>query len=172
MLVFRSIRPLLLAALVLTAPASAPAKSTEISAKPTPQALLKELQAGNGRFASSHVATRKTLALGQSPGTIVLSCSDSRVPPELVFDQGLGRLFTVRVAGNVLTPETVASIEYAVSHLGSRLLVVLGHESCGAVDAALKTPAGGDAGSPDLNQLIREIQHNLSEKAQGDPIRR
>lgn len=127
-----------------------------------------EMKAGNKRFVSGearHPAqdaeTRKKLAGGQTPHTIVLSCSDSRVPPELVFDQGLGQIFTVRVAGNYLDPATVASIEYAVDHLGSKLIVVMGHESCGAVKAALSTPPGKSAGSKDLDQLVSAIRPNL-----------
>lgn len=89
------------------------------------------------------------------------SCSDSRVPPEKIFDQDLGAVFTIRVAGNILNDENVASIEYAIEHLGSRLIVVMGHESCGAVKAALSTAKGGDAGSPSLNVLVGDIQSNL-----------
>lgn len=134
-----------------------------------PKVALNELKEGNSRFVSEKpqslsTATeshRELLAQGQSPHTIVLSCSDSRLPPEHVFDQGLGKIFTIRVAGNILNAEAVASIEYAVAHLGSRLIVVMGHESCGAVKAALQTPAGQCAGSPSLNKLIRKIQNNI-----------
>ena len=84
---------------------------------------------------------RAELAKSQHPFAIILSCSDSRVPPEIVFDEGLGDLFIVRVAGNVLNDEDLGSIEYPVDILGARLIVVLGHQSCGAVDAAMKTIA-------------------------------
>lgn len=131
---------------------------------------LGELKAGNQRFIEGKLKSdkadahrRKTLAEGQKPNAIILSCSDSRVPPELVFDQGLGEIFTVRVAGNVLGAATVASIEYAVEHLGTRLIVVLGHESCGAVKAALTTPPGKSAGSADLDVLVSSIQPALSD---------
>jgi carbonic anhydrase len=89
------------------------------------------------------------LARGQRPPAIVLSCSDSRVPPEIVFDQSLGEIFVVRVAGNVPDPVVVGSIEYAAEHLGSSLVLVLGHERCGAVTAAVnvKGKAFGNIGS-------------------------
>ncbi|MBI1919543.1 MAG: carbonic anhydrase [Geobacter sp.] len=82
-------------------------------------------------------STRESLAKTQKPYAIVLSCSDSRVPPEIIFDKGLGEIFVVRVAGNVVDPVTLGSIEYAAEHLGSPLIVVLGHERCGAVTAAV-----------------------------------
>lgn len=134
----------------------------------SPTRALEELKLGNKRFVEGKAthgladpARRKELAQGQHPSTIVLSCSDSRVPPELVFDKGLGELFTVRVAGNVLGAATVASIEYAVEHLGAKLVLILGHESCGAVKAALSTPLGKSAGSPDLDALISTLKPNL-----------
>lgn len=133
-----------------------------------PQASLELLKEGNQRFVKgtakhegSGPAARKLLVSGQSPHTIVLSCSDSRVPPEFVFDQGLGKIFVVRVAGNVVNASNMASIEYAVEHLGARLLVVLGHESCGAVHAALATPDNQSAGSVALDGLLGTIRHNL-----------
>lgn len=134
----------------------------------SPQHAFDSLKAGNQRFVegksqdSKRSATRRgELTAGQKPFAIVLSCSDSRVPPELVFDQGLGEIFTVRVAGHALGAGTVASIEYAVEHLGSRLLVVMGHEACGAVKAALTTPAGQSAGSADLDTLVSSITPGL-----------
>jgi carbonic anhydrase len=81
---------------------------------------------------------RNSLIRGQSPVAAILSCSDSRVAPELVFDQGLGDLFVIRVAGNTLDDEVLGSIEYAVEHLGTRLVIVMGHEQCGALTAAVK----------------------------------
>jgi carbonic anhydrase len=136
----------------------------------SPARTFEELKAGNQRFIDGKAehsladpVRRKELATEQHPKAIVLSCSDSRVPPELVFDKGLGELFTVRVAGNVLGAATVASIEYAVEHLGARLVVILGHESCGAVKAAISTPLGQSAGSPDLDSLISTLKPNLRE---------
>jgi carbonic anhydrase len=117
---------------------------------------LEKLKRGNSRFldrAGVNEARRKQLASGQQPHVAILGCADSRTAPEIVFDAGLGELFVVRVAGNVANTASIASIEYAVSQLGTRLVVVLAHESCGAVGAAL---AGGDAGK-NLNRLLEHI---------------
>ena len=136
-----------------------------------PSAALQELKDGNVRYVSgkptqcgTDTALRESLAEKQAPGAIVLSCSDSRVPPELVFDRKLGELFTIRVAGNVLNDENVASIEYALEHLGSRLIVIMGHESCGAVKAALSYSDAQGAESASLKTLITEIRTNLGAK--------
>lgn len=126
---------------------------------PADQAFAR-LKAGNARFvrgqhqAADYSTERAKLVTGQQPYAILLTCSDSRVPPELVFDESLGKLFIVRVAGNVADPVTVGSIEYAAEHLGARLLVVLGHESCGAVKAALD---GGHA-PPNIEAILHKIQ--------------
>lgn len=129
---------------------------------------FKKLANGNKRYLTGKLRLdghghkeRKKLVEGQSPYAIVLSCSDSRVPPELVFDQGLGEIFVIRSAGQALDSSTIASIEYAVSHLGSNLIVVMGHESCGAVKAALGTLNGGDAGSIWLNNLVKDLHPRL-----------
>jgi len=110
----------------------------------SPAQALTRLLAGNQRFQNDkdghpHLDSkrRKDLVGGQSPFAVILSCSDSRVPPELIFDQGLGDLFIVRLAGNTVTRAGLESIDYAVSHLGTNLIMVLGHESCGAVKGAL-----------------------------------
>jgi len=122
--------------------------------------VLDRLKDGNARFVedkldgklqNSH--RRDELTSGQSPYAIILSCADSRVVPELAFDAGLGELFVIRVAGNVANTSTIASIEYAVAHLKTSVIVVLGHESCGAVTAALD---GGDNGH-NLNHLLAHI---------------
>ena len=89
-------------------------------------------------------ARRRELSAGQHPAAAVLTCSDSRVPPEILFDRGLGDLFVVRTAGNVVDDSVLGSIEYAVTHLGVRLIVVLGHTSCGAIGAAV-AGAGAEA---------------------------
>jgi carbonic anhydrase len=110
-----------------------------------PHEALDSLREGNRRFAegsASHFATeeaerRRALADGQSPSTVILACSDSRVAPAVVLDQRLGDLFVVRVAGNVVAPEILGSIEFAASGLGARLAVVLGHTGCGAIAATL-----------------------------------
>lgn len=133
------------------------------------QETLSRLKEGNARFVSGEMqrgnqdATRRdSLTAGQQPHTIVLSCADSRVVPELAFDQGLGELFVVRVAGNIANSSSIASIEYAVAHVGSKLIVVLGHQSCGAVTAAM---GGGDNGY-NLNHLLSHITPALSASAQ------
>jgi len=124
---------------------------------------LKQLKDGNKRFASDKpvyerhdIDTRKSLADNQYPIAAILSCADSRVIPELIFDTGIGELFVVRVAGNIANTCSIASLEYAVEHLPSKvnLVVVLGHEGCGAVTAAL---GGGDCGHH-LNMLIGHLQ--------------
>lgn len=108
----------------------------------SPEKIWNDLVEGNQRFVAGKPKVREfkqlrsALAKGQHPKTIVLTCSDSRVPPELLFDKNLGDLFVVRSAGNVADPVGLGSIEYAVEHLGSSVLVVLGHEKCGAVTAA------------------------------------
>ncbi len=103
-----------------------------------------------GQFAAKDLSSTRREALkekGQQPFAIIVSCSDSRVPPELLFDQGLGDLFVVRVAGNVADPVALGSIEYAVEHLGSPLIVVMGHEKCGAVKATVEgKPVPGSIG--------------------------
>jgi len=110
---------------------------------------LKRLLEGNKRYVSGHAkgpnrssARRAELAKAQHPIAVVVSCSDSRVPPELLFDQGFGDVFVVRTAGNIVDSIELGSIEYAVDHLGTKLVLVLGHERCGAVTAALQ---GGEA---------------------------
>ena len=117
--------------------------------KVTPESVLAELKDGNARHAQHRymhphesAARQRELVTGQHPHAEVLSCADSRVPPEIVFDQGLGDLFVVRVAGNVATDTEIGSLEYGAVHLHIPFLVVLGHESCGAVTAAFQ---GGKA---------------------------
>jgi len=107
-------------------------------------ALLKE---GNERFVQGRARhprqnkmRRIETAQSQHPFAAILGCADSRVPPEVIFDQGLGDLFSVRVAGNVVDQDVLASIQYSVKHLGTRAIIVLGHENCGAVKAALSSP--------------------------------
>jgi len=131
-------------------------------AAPAPDAVLKELQQGNARFVAgkakhpdASVAHRKELAGGQHPKAVILGCADSRVPPELVFDEGLGDLFVVRVAGNVADPVDIGSVEYAVEHLGVGVVVVLGHHSCGAVTSTVE--AGGKA-EGNIGAILAEIQ--------------
>ena len=134
----------------------------------SPEKSLVILKGGNKRYTTARtfqsgisLKDRQKLVAGQKPYAIVLSCSDSRVPPEIVFDQKLGQIFVVRTAGQSLDYAAIASIEYALEHLGSNLIVVMGHESCGAVKAALATLKGGDAGSPWLNKLVADLHPHL-----------
>ncbi|PZV10921.1 MAG: carbonic anhydrase [Pseudanabaena sp.] len=124
-------------------------------------AALQELKEGNDRYALDHVEhphegaqRRVDLSVAQHPFAIILGCADSRVVPELIFDQGVGDLFVLRVAGNVADDAVIASIEFAVEHLGTRLVVVLGHERCGAVLAAIHHAFSEGK----LNSLIRYIE--------------
>ncbi|MCW5890738.1 MAG: carbonic anhydrase [bacterium] len=126
---------------------------------PTPQAALEELRTGNARFAGGELLQPrreldrlKQLGEGQKPYAAILGCADSRVPIEIVFDEGFGDLFVVRVAGNVATPTEIASLEYAVAVLGVQAILVLGHGSCGAVKAAL-------AGAAVPGQISTLYQH-------------
>ncbi len=128
---------------------------------PSGAKALEQLKAGNSRFTSDKPGAknlgtdrRQELAKGQKPFAIILTCADSRVAPELVFDQGLGDLFVLRVAGNVADPAVLGSIEYAVEHLHSPLIIVMGHESCGAVKAAID---GGHL-EGNLGALIQMVQ--------------
>jgi carbonic anhydrase len=122
----------------------------------TPDEALQKLMAGNKNYVEQKMtsqkmsdrSTRESLAKSQKPYAIILSCSDSRVPPEVIFDKGLGEIFVIRVAGNVPDPLVLGSIEYAAEHLGSPLIMVLGHERCGAVTATVdaKGKAEGNIG--------------------------
>jgi carbonic anhydrase len=115
----------------------------------SPEAALNELIAGNERFASDRLTSiehdlkllKEHTVEKQEPFAAVLACADSRVPVELVFDQTIGHVFVTRVAGNIVTPEIIASLEYGVAVLGVKVLVVLGHTNCGAVKAAMKADA-------------------------------
>jgi carbonic anhydrase len=126
----------------------------------TPDEALDLLLAGNARFVEGHaaghdlVARREQVAGAQHPFAVVLSCSDSRVPSELVFDQSLGDLFVCRVAGNVLDPIVLGSIEYAVAQFSPLLVVVMGHERCGAVTAALELAEAGGAVKGSINAVV------------------
>ncbi|KXX71054.1 carbonic anhydrase [Flammeovirga sp. SJP92] len=139
----------------------------------TQQEIINSLIAGNEKFVAEKAegklrnkARVEELTTGQNPDTIVLSCADSRVVPELAFDKGLGELFVVRVAGNIANTDSIASIEYAVAHLGSQVIVVLGHESCGAVTAAVN---GGDNGY-NLNHLLCQITPAVEASEEGADV--
>jgi carbonic anhydrase len=133
---------------------------------------LGRLQAGNARFAEglpwrvfqAGQERRSELVDGQKPFAIILGCSDSRVPAELIFDQGLGDLFVIRVAGNIVAPSLVGSIEYAVEQFGTRLVVVLGHSHCGAVTATLdRLRKQTGPFSENLLAVVDRIRPNLKE---------
>ena len=124
-----------------------------------PDALAR-LQAGNARYVADRLqrpnadSTRRLqLAGGQKPFSVVLACADSRVVPELIFDAGLGDLFVIRVAGNILDTAVLGSIEYAIGHLDTKLVLVVGHQSCGAVAAAV----AGDPTDDHIDELIEAI---------------
>jgi carbonic anhydrase len=134
-----------------------------------PEALAR-LRDGNRRFvasrttgsAAAHAARRADLVAGQAPFAILLGCSDSRVPAELVFDQGFGDLFVIRVAGNIVAPSLVGSVEFAASTFGTRLVVVMGHSRCGAVTAALDELRGGaTTQSKNLRAIVDRIRPAL-----------
>ena len=141
----------------------------------TPDAVIAELKAGNAhhvkhQYQHPHesLVRQRELIAGQHPHAEILSCADSRVPPEIVFDQGLGDLFVVRVAGNVATDTEIGSLEYGAEHLHIPLLVVLGHESCGAVTAAVQ---GGEA-EGHIATLVSLIKPAVdkSRGLPGDPV--
>lgn len=122
---------------------------------------LQKLKDGNERFVSYemkhpnvHKSRREKLINGQRPFAVILSCSDSRVVPEIIFDQGLGDIFVIRNAGNVLDEHVLGSIEYALHHLGVKLVIVLGHEFCGAVGTAMKE----DKESPAIESIKESIK--------------
>jgi len=140
-----------------------------------PADAVSKLKEGNGRYTSGNLQhpgqtteRRAELTKDQHPFAVILSCSDSRVPPEIVFDQGLGDLFVVRVAGNVIDDHGLGSIEYAVDHLGARLIVVLGHQSCGAVKAAKETIAAKSKASGHIQSLVTAIKPVVEATAKDD----
>lgn len=133
---------------------------------------LKHLREGNRRFAEGEPnhsslnpqARRRELVGGQRPFAIILGCADSRVPAEIVFDQGLGALFVIRVAGNVVAPSLVGSVEYAAAALGTRLVVVLGHSNCGAVQATIEELERPSANrSPNLHAIVDRIRPSIQD---------
>lgn len=152
-----------LLALAVTVP------SLHAQEKITPQAAaLAKLKLGNSRFANDKLALRnldaerrKELVKGQKPFAIILTCADSRVAPEHIFDQGLGEIFVMRVAGNIAGPGMLGSIEYAIEHLHCPLIVVMGHQECGAVKAALepgKALVEPDQPEGNLGWLVKQVE--------------
>ena len=135
------------------------------------EGALQKLMEGNRRFAGSKVIhpnqtkeRRAQLSKGQKPFAVIVGCSDSRIPPEIIFDLGLGDLFVIRVAGNVVEDVAFGSIEYAVGHLGTQLVVVLGHGKCGAVSATVQ---GGEAHGH-ISSIVKAIAP-AAEKAKNLP---
>src|SRR5258705_5426811 len=131
----------------------------------SPDAALQELLSGNQRFVANHLTSfepdltilKDRTVSKQEPFAAVLSCADSRVPVELIFDQTIGHIFVTRVAGNIVTPEIIASLEYGIAVLGVKVLLVLGHSSCGAVKAAMKA----DAVPGQISALYPHIQPSV-----------
>jgi len=130
---------------------------------------LARLQEGNRRFVANQTtsepidrAKRAALAAGQEPFAVILGCSDSRVPAELVFDQGFGDLFVIRVAGNIVAPSQVGSVEFAASRFGTRLVVVLGHSGCGAIVATLEEVTGrATSESRNLRSIVDRVRPSV-----------
>lgn len=141
-------------------------------AQPTAKEAFARLREGNERFASGlrSVESFRTpkeiaaLAGGQQPFAIIVACSDSRVPVETVFDQGPGDLFVIRLAGNVITPAVIGSVEFAAAKFGTPLAVVMGHTRCGAIDATVTALHGGeDGGSPNIQDLVDRVKPAVRE---------
>ena len=127
---------------------------------------LERLRRGNRRFVSDRRgaggARPIELAAGQEPFAIILGCSDSRVPAEIVFDQGLGDLFVIRVAGNIVAPSQVGSVEFAAERFGTRLVAVLGHSNCGAILATLEELGRpGEGQSPNLRSIVDRVRPSV-----------
>lgn len=135
-----------------------------------PAVALRRLQDGNARFvanlrrseAMTSPVRRAEVADNHQPFAVILGCSDARVPAEIVFDQGLGDLFVIRVAGNVVAPSQVGSVEFAVERFGVQLVVVLGHSRCGAIDATLEALSRpGQAQSPGLRSIVDRVRPSI-----------
>jgi carbonic anhydrase len=143
---------------------------------PSPDKIWSDLMAGNKRFVAGKlkprdvVSIRKSVRQSQHPKAMVLSCSDSRVPPEIVFDQTLGDLFVVRAAGNIAGPFGLASLEYAYDYLGSTVLVVLGHTKCGAVTAACSDEKMPSANLQAMVDQIDPAVEKMKDSASGDAL--
>lgn len=159
-----------------TSPAAAAPSTPAPRKRPTTaQEALRELAAGNRRWRSFRErhpdetpAVRQSLTTGQHPFALVLGCIDSRVPPELVFDQGLGDLMTVRTAGQVLDEAVLGSLAYGVLELGIPLLMVLGHQSCGAVKATVQADESGDELPAHIQYLADQISPAIDRGKEGD----
>lgn len=145
----------------------------------TAMQALERLKEGNARFAAhtsvapflADPARRAALVAGQEPFAIIIGCSDSRVPAELVFDQGLGDLFVIRIAGNIVAPSQIASVEFAAARFGTRLVVVMGHAQCGAVTATLDEVLGRASAdsSRNLRSIVDRIRPSVESVLAGRP---
>ncbi len=142
-----------------------PSDATKLLPPKNGDEAMARLLAGNARFISGklnhpHAAAdwRKRLVGGQKPFVTIIGCADSRVPPELLFDQGFGDLFVIRVAGNVIDTDVAGSVEYGVDHLATKLVVVMGHEGCGAVTAALQTMEDLEKEPNEIRALVGKIK--------------
>jgi carbonic anhydrase len=158
------------------APAPAHKHAAAVQTPASAEAIWNNLMAGNARYIAGHpkaraiVPLRQSLAKDQHPKVAVLTCSDSRVPPELIFDESLGDLFVVRSAGNIADAIGRGSLEYAAEHLGSTMIVVMGHTGCGAVKAAC---SGEKMPTPNLQAIVDQIEpavKSAQSKAQGDAL--
>ncbi|MFI6007989.1 carbonic anhydrase [Streptomyces sp. NPDC051243] len=158
------------------APAAPAAPAAATRRRPsTPEEALRELAAGNQRWRTycerhpdESPAVRQALTSGQHPFAVVLGCIDSRVPPELVFDQGLGDLMTVRSAGEVLDEAVLGSVAYGVLELDIPLVLVLGHQSCGAVKAAVAAEESGERLPAHIQYIADQIAPNIDHTVEGD----
>lgn len=154
--------------------------AAEVGATPvsSPEQALQRLQEGNRRFTAGKsvhpdltpARLQETTVGGQHPFATILGCSDSRVPPEAIFDQGVGDLFVVRVAGNVADTDEIATAEYGCGHLGTPLLVVMGHTKCGAVTAVVKGEEVGGSLPRLVDNIIAPVKRAKAKKLEGDAL--
>jgi carbonic anhydrase len=138
------------------------------------QEALTRLRDGNRRFvnnqSTSNQEHRASLVAGQEPFAIVLGCSDSRVPAELIFDQGFGDLFVIRVAGNIVAPSQIGSVEFAAARFATRLVVVMGHSQCGAITATLEELSGrAETSSRNLRSIVTRVRPSVEAVLSGQP---
>jgi len=155
------------AGLLAAAPLAGMAQAQPVAAADTPDAALNLLIEGNARYVANQTresdfsAARASRTQGQAPFAAILGCADSRVAPELAFDQGPGDLFVVRVAGNFVTPEGLASLEFGAAVLPTKLIMVLGHNSCGAVNATVTALQKGDTLPVHIADLVRAMKPGI-----------
>src|SRR5271169_3679623 len=156
------------AGLLAAAPLAGMAQAQPVAAASTPDAALNLLIEGNARYVANQPrehdfsAARAARAQGQAPFAAILGCADSRVAPELAFDQAPGELFVVRVAGNFLTPDGLGSLEFGAAVLGTKLIMVLGHSSCGAVDATVAALQKGNNLPGHIADLVRAMKPGIA----------